>query len=67
MSIPQEPHPAGQRAPGKEPPLPFAVRGWLPPLLRVVFLLGAGTLVWFVAGEWNSWTGAARFQRTDDA
>ncbi len=41
--------------------------GWLAPSLRVLFLLGAGVLVWLVAGQWNSWTGTARFQRTDDA
>ena len=35
--------------------------------MRVMFLLGAGLLVWAVAGHWNSWTGAARFQKTDDA
>jgi membrane fusion protein, multidrug efflux system len=41
--------------------------GWIAPTLRVVFILGAGLLVWVVAGHWNSWTGAARFQKTDDA
>jgi membrane fusion protein (multidrug efflux system) len=41
--------------------------GWLFPALRVAFVLAAALLVWFIAANWNRWTGAARFQTTDDA
>lgn len=40
---------------------------WLFPALRVAFVLAAALLVWVIAGNWNRWTGAARFQTTDDA
>ncbi len=41
--------------------------GWLWPLLRVAVIVGAGFVVWFVAGNWNRWSGAVRYARTDDA
>src|SRR4051794_8307706 len=41
--------------------------GWLPPALRVAGVIGAGVLAWYVAGHWNRWTGAARYETTDDA
>ena len=28
---------------------------------------GAASLAWYVAGHWNRWTGAARYESTDDA
>jgi hypothetical protein len=28
---------------------------------------GAAFLAWYVAGHWNRWTGAARYESTDDA
>ena len=40
---------------------------WLFPLLRVAFLIVAAWLVWYTAGHWDRWTGAARFETTDDA
>jgi membrane fusion protein (multidrug efflux system) len=40
---------------------------WIAPVIRSCFLIGAGWLVWEVAGHWNSWIGAARFQTSDDA
>ena len=40
---------------------------WLYPALRVVGLVAAAWLVWYVAGHWNRWTGAARLESTDDA
>ena len=40
---------------------------WLFPLLRVVLVVAAGFLAWYVAGNWDRWTGAARFETTDDA
>jgi membrane fusion protein (multidrug efflux system) len=42
-------------------------RGWLFPLLRVLLVVVAGFLAWYVAGNWNRWTGEARFETTDDA
>jgi membrane fusion protein (multidrug efflux system) len=42
-------------------------RGWLFPLLRVVLVVLAGFAAWYVAGNWNRWTGEARFESTDDA
>jgi membrane fusion protein, multidrug efflux system len=41
--------------------------GWLFPLLRLMVIVGAGALAWYVAGHWNRWTGAARYEWTDDA
>jgi membrane fusion protein (multidrug efflux system) len=42
-------------------------RGWLFPLLRVVLVVLAGFLAWYVAGNWDRWTGEARFEATADA
>jgi membrane fusion protein (multidrug efflux system) len=36
-------------------------------MLRVGFLIAAAWLVWYVAGNWNRWTGAARLATTDDS
>ena len=36
-------------------------------MARVAFVVGAGFVAWFVAGNWNRWSGAVRFARTDDA
>jgi membrane fusion protein, multidrug efflux system len=52
--------------PRKQHGLPAALR-WLYPALRVVGLIAAAWLVWYVAGHWNRWTGAARLESTDDA
>jgi membrane fusion protein, multidrug efflux system len=46
---------------------PRHVPAWTFPLLRVVFVIAAGVLAWYVAGHWDRWTGAARFESTDDA
>lgn len=40
---------------------------WLFPALCVVFVLAAAFLVWLIAGNWNRWTSAARFQTKGDA
>lgn len=40
---------------------------WALPVLRVFLVAGAAFLVWYVAGHWNRWTGAARYESTDDA
>jgi membrane fusion protein (multidrug efflux system) len=60
-SSPVQPPPA-------TPPLPPPTnRGWFFPLLRVVAVVLAGFLAWYVAGHWNRWTGEARYEGTDDA
>jgi membrane fusion protein (multidrug efflux system) len=41
--------------------------GWLYPLLRIAFLIFAAWVIWYTAGHWDRWTGAARFETTDDA
>jgi membrane fusion protein, multidrug efflux system len=46
---------------------PDRLRRWLYPLLRIVFLIFAAWLIWYTAGHWDRWTGAARFESTDDA
>src|SRR5450755_2894067 len=40
---------------------------WIFPLLRVIFVVAAGYLAWYVAGHWNRWTGTARYESTEDA
>ena len=40
---------------------------WLYPILRIVFLVFVAWLIWYIAGHWDRWTGAARFESTDDA
>ena len=40
---------------------------WVLPVVRVFLVAGAAFLVWYVAGHWNRWTGAARYELTDDA
>jgi len=46
------------------PPARF---GWVFPMVRVLLVVGAGFLAWYVAGSWNRWTGAVRYENTDDA
>ncbi len=46
---------------------PPARAAWLWPLLRVGLVIGAGFLAWYVADNWNRWTGAVRYASTDDA
>lgn len=53
-------------APAAPPPRDSRAR-WLYPLLRVILVAAIGYLAWFIAGHWNRWTGAARFETTDDA
>ena len=49
------------------PPPPAQKTGWFFPALRVLLVIAAGFLAWYVAGHWNRWTGAARYEATDDA
>jgi membrane fusion protein, multidrug efflux system len=60
---PNTPQPAAQPS----APAAGAGRRWLFPALRVIFLLGAAWLVWYVAGHWSRWTGSVRLEATDDA
>jgi membrane fusion protein (multidrug efflux system) len=46
---------------------PSRRHAWIFPLLRVVFVVAAGFLAWYVAGHWDRWTGAARYEATSDA
>ena len=46
---------------------PDRVSRWLYPLLRIAFLMFAAWLIWYTAAHWDRWTGAARFESTDDA
>jgi membrane fusion protein, multidrug efflux system len=49
-------------------PAPQITKGsWLFPTLRVLLVIAAGFLAWYVAGHWNRWTGAVRYEWTDDA
>jgi membrane fusion protein (multidrug efflux system) len=53
--------------PPSPPPAPIPRGGWLFPAMRVLLVIAAGFLAWYVAGHWNRWTGAARYETTDDA
>ena len=48
-------------------PSPRSAWSWLFAFLRLAFLIAAAWLVWYVAGNYNRWTGAARLETTDDA
>ena len=37
------------------------------PAFHATTVVAIVAIAWVVAGHWNSWTGAARYQRTDDA
>ncbi len=55
-------------APAQTPATGSAWRSrWLYPLLRIAFLVFAAWLIWYTAAHWDRWTGAARFESTDDA
>jgi membrane fusion protein, multidrug efflux system len=56
-----------EKSPTPVPPPRSAISRWLYPALRVGFLIIAAWLVWYVAGNWNRWTGAARLASTDDS
>jgi membrane fusion protein (multidrug efflux system) len=45
-----------------------AVRGgWIWPLVRLMVVIISGFVAWGVAENWDRWTGALRFESTDDA
>jgi membrane fusion protein, multidrug efflux system len=58
--MPADPPPESRVEPLRRP-------AWIFPLLRVIFVVAAGYLAWYVAGHWNRWTGAARYESTEDA
>ncbi|GLS19326.1 multidrug resistance protein [Labrys miyagiensis] len=58
---------AVEKSPASEPPPRSMLSRWLYPALRGGFLIVAAWLVWYVAGNWNRWTGAARLAVTDDS
>jgi membrane fusion protein (multidrug efflux system) len=69
----EEPRPAADTGGFPLPPIPAETvmrsRGprWIWPLLRMLLIAAAGTAAWFIADNWNRWTGAGLAQRTDDA
>jgi membrane fusion protein (multidrug efflux system) len=68
--MPDTPQPVPPPQPAVLPPgalPPPTGRGWLFPLLRVVLVVMAGFAAWYVAGNWNRWTGEARYEKTEDA
>jgi membrane fusion protein, multidrug efflux system len=69
-TTPQPPAAAVAPAPSplpSEPPEAAPGFGWIWPLLRVVLVVAAGFVAWFIANNWNRWTGAVRYATTDDA
>ena len=68
--MPDTPQPMPPPQPAVLPPgalPPPTGRGWLFPLVRVLLVIVAGFMAWYVAGNWNRWTGEARYETTDDA
>jgi membrane fusion protein (multidrug efflux system) len=57
-AVPTEPAPETKKS---------RIPGWGLPALRVVVVAGIAFFAWYVAGHWNRWTGAARYESTDDA
>ncbi|MFT3733267.1 MAG: HlyD family secretion protein [Hyphomicrobium sp.] len=50
------------------PPRPHrSMPAWFFTTLRVLAVALAIYIAWYVAGHWDRWTGAARFETTDDA
>jgi membrane fusion protein, multidrug efflux system len=54
-------------SPAPEADGPSGLGGWLWPLIRVVVVVGAAFFAWYVAGHWDRWTGAVRYENTNDA
>jgi membrane fusion protein (multidrug efflux system) len=59
--------PAGNTPPDGAPSSPRSTPAWVFTSLRVLAVALAIYIAWFVAGHWDRWTGAARFEKTDDA
>jgi membrane fusion protein (multidrug efflux system) len=58
---------AGAHEPKNATPTSDRLSRWVYPLLRIAFLIFAAWLIWYTAAHWDRWTGAARFESTDDA
>ena len=58
---------AGAPEPKSAAPTSDWLSRWLYPLLRIAFLVFVAWLIWYTAAHWDRWTGAARFESTDDA
>jgi membrane fusion protein (multidrug efflux system) len=56
-----------QTSPIAETPVKRDLGRWLFPSLRVLFVFLVAVLAWFIAANWNKWTGNARLQVTQDA
>jgi membrane fusion protein (multidrug efflux system) len=69
--VPDADEALSSRSPGAPPAVAAERRStipaWLFPLLRVTLVIAVGVIAWYVAGHWNRWTGAVRFEATDDA
>jgi membrane fusion protein (multidrug efflux system) len=66
-SSPPRPPPQDPQARAPDAAAPSRLGGWLWPLVRVVLVCAAGYVAWVVANNWNRWTGAVRYESTDDA
>ncbi|WP_254070593.1 HlyD family secretion protein [Acidisphaera sp. L21] len=40
---------------------------WVWPIIRIVFIAACGFAAWFIAHNWDRWSGSALSQETDDA
>lgn len=58
---------AGTQQPGPKPASRRSAPAWVYTTLRVLAVAIAIWIAWYVAGHWDRWTGAARFETTDDA
>jgi membrane fusion protein (multidrug efflux system) len=59
--------PAGTQQPDPATIPRRATPAWVFTTLRVLAVAIAIYVAWYVAGHWDRWTGAARFETTDDA
>ena len=50
-------------APGAGVSVSKRLGGWLYPALRILFLIFAAWIIWYTAGHWDRWTGAADSKR----
>jgi membrane fusion protein (multidrug efflux system) len=47
--------------------VPLGAKPWIWQALRLGLVIAAALIAWVVADNWNRWTGATRYMRTDDA
>jgi membrane fusion protein (multidrug efflux system) len=58
---------AGAMQADPSPPPARTTPAWVFTTLRVLAVVLSIYIVWYIAGHWERWTGAARFETTDDA